>query len=112
MTSEIPRQQHITHIIIWPVRPCERFLCKTIDESPVWGRTHLRERDWKKPYGPTTKAYSLVCLNFNKIFLQIGDILNYFLTKLGRPDGKIFALGLYGMTSSQIFSHPALPLSQ
>ena len=24
-------------VIIWPVRPCERFLCKTIDGSPVWG---------------------------------------------------------------------------
>ena len=24
-------------LIIGPVRPCERFLCKTIDDSPVWG---------------------------------------------------------------------------
>ena len=25
------------------------------------GRTHLRERGRKKPYGPTTKAYGLAC---------------------------------------------------
>ena len=35
---------------------------------------------------------------------------NYFV--LGRWCTKLAALGLYGMTSGQIFSRPALPLSQ
>ena len=34
-TAQVERTY--VRFIIWLVRPCERFLYKTIDESPVWG---------------------------------------------------------------------------
>ena len=34
------------------------------------GRTHLRKRGWKKPYGPTTKAYSPARVKTSKQFVS------------------------------------------
>ena len=37
------------------------FFSKPLRKVPYEGRTHLRERGRKKPYGPTAKAYGLAC---------------------------------------------------
>ena len=86
------------------------------------GRTHSRERDQRKPYGPTTQAYGLARQNFKQFRLQIGHMIKYLLTKLDRTGWENIwlsvmahgpaALGPYAMTSSQIFSLSALPLDQ
>ena len=46
-----------------------------------------------------------------------GHVIKCLLTELGRAGReniwpKVMALGLYALTSGQIFSHPALPFSQ
>ena len=44
-----------------PYGPASSFFAKPLIKVPYEGRTHLRERDRKKPYGPTTKEYGLAC---------------------------------------------------
>ena len=105
-----------------PYGPASAFFAKPLMKVLYEGNTHLCEQGRKKPYGPTTKAYGLAYFNFTKICPQIGHMIKYLLTKLGRNEiGKylalrswrtdLTALGPCAMTSSQIFSHPALPLS-
>ena len=67
-----------------PYGPASSFISKPLMKVPYEGRTHLREWGRKKPYGPTTKAYGLACLNFKQICLQIDHMVKYLLTKLGR----------------------------
>ena len=43
-------------IIMWPVRPRKRFLCKTIDESPVWGPYAFERTGPEKAVGPYYKS--------------------------------------------------------
>ena len=105
-----------------PYGPASAFFSKPLMKVPYEGRTHLREQGRKKPYGPTTKAYGLAYFNFTKICPQIGHMIKYLLTKLGRAGWEnicsrswrtdLAALGPYTITSSQMFSHPVLPLSQ
>ena len=103
-----------------PYGPASAFLAKPLMKVPYEGRTHLRERGRKKLYDPITKAYGLACKkkNFKPMCLQIGHMIKYLLTKLGRVGGEDIWLSVmahgsraYAMTSGQIFSHPALPLS-
>ena len=44
-----------------PYGPASVFFAKPLMKVPYEGRSHLRERGRKKPYGPTTKAYGLAC---------------------------------------------------
>ena len=44
-----------------PYGPASAFFAKPLMKVPYEGRTRLRERGRKKPYGPTTKVYSLTC---------------------------------------------------
>ena len=39
-----------------PYSPARAFFAKPLTKVPYEGRTHLRKRGQKKPYGPTTKA--------------------------------------------------------
>ena len=42
-----------------PYGPASASIAKPSIKVPYEGRTHLRERGQKTPYGPTTKAYGL-----------------------------------------------------
>ena len=65
-----------------PYGSASAFFAKPLIKVTHEGCTHLCERSWKKPYGPTTKAYSLTCYNFKEI-CQTGHMIKYLLTKLG-----------------------------
>ena len=69
------------------------------------------KRGQKKPYGPTTKAYSLACQNFKKICLQIGHMIYYLLTKLGRAGWENIWLKVmaYGPSAAKSVRHDFEP---
>ena len=79
-----------------PYGSASAFFVKPLMKVPYEGRTHLRERGRKKPYGPTTKAYGLASSNFKKICLQIGHMIKYLLTKLGRAGWENIWLSVNG----------------
>ena len=47
---------HYIITIIWSVRPCEPFLCKTIDEGPVWGPYAFARAGLEKAVRPYYKS--------------------------------------------------------
>ena len=77
-----------------PYGSASAFFANPLMKVPYEGRTHLRERGWKKPYGPTTKADGLACSNFKQICLQIGRMIKYLLTKLGRAKWENISLSV------------------
>ena len=56
-----------------PYGPASAFFAKPLMKVPCEDRTHLRERGRKKPYGPTTKAYSLMCIMCGYQVEQLND---------------------------------------
>ena len=71
IASENPLRGRVTKVCMYvrtyihlsydPYGPASAFFAKPLMKVPYEGRTHLRERGRKKPYGPTTKAYGLAC---------------------------------------------------
>ena len=47
------------HLLYDPYGLANAFSAKSLMKVLYEGRTHLRERGRKKPYGPSTKAYNL-----------------------------------------------------
>ena len=83
---EIMCNSTLINFIIWPTRPCETFLCKTIGESPIWGPYAFAQAGPEKAVRPRELKFQAI------------------LSPNWSYDA---ALGPYAMTSNQIFSHPA-----
>ena len=120
-------------IIIWPVRPHACFRCKTIEKIEYEGRTRWCEQGRKKPSGPAGIVYgphagitrkmwtkkNFPNLNISNLIYwkkkkkkekRGGLIIKWLLTEWEGRTGKYLAniWKIFG----QLFSRPALPLSQ
>ena len=112
-----------TTIVLW-YGPVDATLQKTYSQADVCSTGWVGVSQFKKAVWPHTHHIFSFCacnsLFIEENFLQIpnqinyenGSMIKYLLTEFGQPGwGNIFG-SPYTMTSSQIFSCPALPVSQ
>ena len=114
-----------------PYGPGRAFIARLLIKSPYEGRTRWREQGRKKPSGPARIAYGphtgilsiartrcelkQLCCHINPDFsvkmIDVSEHSEFYYPKK-KNNGEKEKLGPYAVTSGQIFSRPALPLSQ
>ena len=133
-------REAVSYIVIWPVRPRTHFHCKGIKKIPVWGPYVMARARPEKAVRPCSdrvrpsygdfinsarkmRTKTTLLLYKSWLFGQNEQHSKFCYpkkkkkTKKEKRGGHIIKcllteLGQCAMTSGQIFSHPALPLSQ